>query len=83
MAEKLAAMRAAPATLKLTRTVSDASGGGAGRPCDDPELWEAALAGVTDFAEAIVAPVSMPGFVPGETACALVLRALKDSQVSD
>lgn len=66
-----------PATLRLQRSVSSTS---SGRPCDDPELWLAALDGVTHFANAIVAPVSMPGFVPGETAAALVLRALADSQ---
>ena len=38
------------------------------------------LAGVEDFAVAVAAPVSMPGYVPCETVSALVLRALSDSQ---
>lgn len=49
------------------------------RPYDDRSLWRAVLDGVEDFATAIAAPVSMPGYVPYETASALILRALADS----
>lgn len=51
-----------------------------GRPTADLEFWRAALAGVEDFAAALVAPISMPGFVPFETVAAFVLRAINDSQ---
>jgi hypothetical protein len=50
------------------------------RPCDDPELWVAVREGVENFAEAMVAPIALPGFVPEETIAALVLRAMSDSQ---
>ena len=91
LAEKLSAMRGTaaggvptglgappPAPMRLQHRASSTAG--ATRPCDDPEVWVAALEGVTHFANAIVAPVSMPGYVAGETAAALVLRALADSQ---
>jgi hypothetical protein len=89
LAEKLSSMTMpAPRSLGLSRTLSNSSADGLSggieqrRPCDDPELWRAALEGVEDFASTMFAAVSMPGFVPGETAAALVLRAIADSQDS-
>jgi hypothetical protein len=93
LAEKLSAMSSVERrwSAGLARTISHDSSQGMGdggssghhhdrRPCDDPDLWRAALAGIEDFASAMIAPVSMPGFVPGETAAALILRAIADSQ---
>ena len=48
-------------------------------PYTDSSVWRAVWAGVEDFAARLVAPVSLPGFVPGETIAALILRAIDDS----
>ena len=54
-------------------------GDAAGRPCNDADLWRAVRSGVEAFAVSLAGPVSLAGFVPGETVAALVLRALEDS----
>ena len=70
------------ASLRSGASLSRSLSGGRmhSRPCDDSEVWRAALDGIEDFAAALVAPISMPGFVPFETASALILRAIADSQ---
>ena len=77
--ERLASLDiAAAAQLRRAQAASDLSVA-LPPPCDDPVMWRAILCGVSDFATAMGGDVSMPGFVPGETAAALVLRALQDS----
>jgi hypothetical protein len=67
------------AALGPSQTVASLQHARPRRMCDDAELWREVRTGVEDFANAVVAQVALPGFVPRETIAALVLRAMDDS----
>lgn len=70
LAERIASLKPLPSlgAIALGHTDSESP------VCNDPALWAALLAGVEHFAAAVDPTVSAPGFVPGETAAAVVLQ---------
>lgn len=75
LADRITTMKPSPA---LSAIAFGHAGNVPDRPCDDPALWAALLAGVEHFAAAIESAISAPGFVPKETAASVILQVGSD-----